>query len=219
VGVGAGLISSPHSFTKSGEKYMEQDYITEFVDVDILDERQFKLLDFVPKDAYKVIDNFLPDKEFENFSMLLDGSVPMRYNPTVSNRHKTKDDGFYFHHVMYDRTLPQSELYELLCFPLLNRLNYAVPLTARVNWFPQTMHIHEHGIHVDANIKHKVLLFYVNTNNGYTRISKDVIVESKANRALLFDGYIPHNSTTATDVHLRCNININLIPFAPNPLT
>lgn len=197
---------------------MEQEYITDFVNLDVLDARQFKLLDMPPQGSYKVIDNFLLDKEFEAYSVLLDGSVPMRYNPQVSNKHKTRHDGFYFYHSLYNLAMPESDLYETLCYPLLNKLNYVTPLSARVNWFPQASEIYEHGVHVDSNIKHKVMLFYVNDNDGYTRIAKDTVIESKANRALIFDGSIPHNSTTATDVHLRCNININFLPFEPNPL-
>lgn len=197
---------------------MEQDYITDFVNIDVLDARQFELLDTPPEGSYKVIDNFFLDKEFEAYNVLLDGSVPMRYNPQVSNKHKTRHDGFYFYHSLYKLDSPESDLYETLCYPLLNKLNYVTPLTARVNWFPQTSEVYEHGVHVDSNIKHKVMLFYVNDNDGYTRIAKDTVIESKANRALIFDGNIPHNSSTATDVHLRCNININFLPFEPNPL-
>lgn len=197
---------------------MEQDYITDFVNIDVLDDRQFHLLDKVPDGSYKVVDNFLSDEEFEEYNILLDGSVSMRYNPQVSNEHKTRDDGFYFYHSLYNLAMPESDLYETLCYPLLNKLNYVTPLSARVNWFPQSSEIYEHGIHVDTNLKHKVLLFYVNDNNGYTRVAKDITVESKANRALILDGNIPHNSTTATDVHLRCNINLNVLEFEPNPL-
>ena len=197
---------------------MEDKYITDFVPVDPLDDRAFNLFDKPPEGSYQVFDNFLPEKEFEEYSVLLDGSVDMRYNPHVSNERKTTTDGFYFYHRLYDATAPQSHLYETLCFPLLNKLNYVVPLSCRVNWFPQTSEIYEHGVHVDTNIKHKVLLFYVNDNNGYTRVAKDTIVESKANRALLFDGILPHNSSTATDVHLRCNINLTVLSFERNPL-
>ncbi len=197
---------------------MENEYITDFVQIDSLDSRQFELLDTPPEGSYRVFDNFLTEEEFEEYSVLLDGSVSMNYNPHVSNAQKTTADGFYFFHRLYDTTTPQSELYETLCYPLLNKLNYVVPLSCRVNWFPQTSEIYEHGVHVDANIKHKVLLFYVNDNNGYTRVAKDTIVESKANRALLFDGILPHNSSTATDVHLRCNINLTVLSFERNPL-
>lgn len=37
---------------------MEQDYITDFVNIDVLDARQFELLDTPPEGSYKVIDNF-----------------------------------------------------------------------------------------------------------------------------------------------------------------
>jgi hypothetical protein len=96
-------------------KTMENEYITDFVQIDPLDSRQFKLLDKAPEGSYKVLDNFLPEKEFEEYSVLLDGSVDMRYNPHVSNGQKTTTDGFYFYHRLYEATVPQSHLYETLC--------------------------------------------------------------------------------------------------------
>ena len=50
----------------------------------------------------------------------------------------------------------------------------------------------------------------LNTNNGKTILNDEVEIDSIANRLLVFDGDIPHCSTTCTDEKVRLNVNVNV---------
>jgi hypothetical protein len=66
-------------------------------------------------------------------------------------------------------------------------------------------------MHTDSPDYHKVALFSINTNNGYTLFENGDKFESKENTLLLFDGHLKHCSVAQIDSNLRINININYI--------
>ena len=57
--------------------------------------------------------------------------------------------------------------------------------------------------------KHCGLIFYLNTNNGFTILDDGTKIESVENRALFFDPSKRHCSTTCTDSIFRSIIIIN----------
>ena len=165
--------------------------------------------------TYQIIDNFLPADVFERYQDILlsdSGVIPMFYSATVGD--ETDRDLYYFIHIFYDFFRPCSDFFDSLVIPLFQKLEadhgFKAPLKAKVNWYPSTNEIIEHKKHVDWPQKHNVCVFYVNNCNGFTRLGDDIIVESVANRALIFDGGI-HNSSTCTDANMRCSINIDFV--------
>tara|TARA_Y100000385_G_C12945217_1_gene572994 strand:+ start:415 stop:963 length:549 start_codon:yes stop_codon:yes gene_type:complete len=54
------------------------------------------------------------------------------------------------------------------------------------------------------------IIYYVNTNNGYTEFEDGQIVESVANRAVIFPNTLKHRGVSQTDTHYRAVINLNL---------
>ena len=160
---------------------------------------------------YEVIDNFLPPEIFERYSFLLGSRMPMFYSEGVSS--KEDDNEFYWYHSFYNQNLPSSEFYQDFTFPLLAMVKSKAVISSRANWFPRTHEIIEHGAHVDSTFPHRNIVFYINTNNGFTRLYDDdgdsIVVNSVANRALLFDGLIRHNSTTCSDQKVRCTMAVN----------
>ena len=58
-------------------------------------------------------------------------------------------------------------------------------------------------MHIDVKRKDeekfKTAVFYCNTNNGSTMFGNGKKVESKANRAVVFDGRTPHCGVDCTD--------------------
>ena len=66
-----------------------------------------------------------------------------------------------------------------------------------------------HEKHTDYNFSHKTIVFYLNSNNGYTEFEDGTKVDSIENRIVFFDGSIPHNSSTCTDQKARAVISIN----------
>ncbi len=59
----------------------------------------------------------------------------------------------------------------------------------------------------------KTSIFYVNTNNGYTKFEDGTIVESVANRMVIFPANIKHTGTTCSDEKRRVVINFNYYTF------
>ena len=51
------------------------------------------------------------------------------------------------------------------------------------------------------------MIYYINSNNGYTKI-KDKKIKSTANKALFFPSDTIHNGTNSTDCNNRMVINI-----------
>ena len=52
-------------------------------------------------------------------------------------------------------------------------------------------------------------IFYVNTNNGYTKFEDGTKVESVANRMVIFPSNMKHIGTSCTDEKTRVVINFN----------
>jgi hypothetical protein len=176
---------------------------------------------------YEVYDNFLaPETADEIERICLEGAtMPMFYQVKVAERKDPVKLGtYYFTHVIYHSPgMISSEHFATFCDPILSRFPHRALMSAVANFVPVTLDGHmEHGSHLDQIdedgnlIDHTVLIYYVNTNNGYTRLGRkdseeSITINCVKNRLLKFDGSIYHNSATATDVNLRCVLNFNII--------
>ena len=69
----------------------------------------------------------------------------------------------------------------------------------------------EHGFHRDHPWNGKTSVFYLNDNDGYTKFQNGQVVESKANRAVIFDSQELHTGSTPTDVYARYVVNLNWV--------
>ena len=73
-----------------------------------------------------------------------------------------------------------------------------------------TDEIIEHGFHIDTEENSKTSIFYMNTNNGYTKFEDSgEIVKSVENRMITFDSSRRHSGSTCTDQYNRLVLNIN----------
>ena len=133
----------------------------------------------------------------------------------------SNDDHCYNIHMFYVDHHVQGTHYSLLD-PILNKIQLKALIRIKANSFSKTEKIIEHGYHMDYGMfnndavdRNSVLkqsltsLFYVNTNNGYTKFKDGTIVESVGNRLLTFPTLTEHSSSTCTDESTRINININ----------
>ena len=156
---------------------------------------------------YKIIDNFLPTKEFIKIkNLMLSSDFPWYYNNSVS--YENVQDSFYFTHKFFDNHCINSPQFNLL-YPIFKKLNLKSIIRVKGNFYPKTLEIEEHGKHVDYKFNHNGFILYINTNNGFTRLKDGSKIESYENRGLLFDASIEHNSSTCTDQNARININFN----------
>lgn len=159
---------------------------------------------------YEVIDNYLPQEEFEvikNTMMGLD--FPWYYNPNVAKANEDKYvNSMYFTHSFFKDAVATSSFFCLIR-PLLYKMNAKATVRVKGNMYPNVGSLLENDRHVDFDFPHKGAIFYINTNNGPTTLEDGTKIDSVANRILLFDPSKEHYSTHCTDQKVRVNININ----------
>ena len=159
---------------------------------------------------YKIIDNALPQEEFENIkNNILNSSFPWNLTTLIANEKESLPTyaSFYFTHIFWDgfNIEPASQMFT----SLLNLMNCHALMRIKANCYPSTPEKIAHHNHFDYDFPHKGAIFYLNTNNGATILEDKVEVESIENRLLLFDSSKPHCSTTCTDTKCRINVNFN----------
>ena len=158
----------------------------------------------------KIVDNFLPDFQFEKLKHdILEPNFSWKRTDGVSGEDSRQDNVFYLVHQFFTSDGFEKSKNAQIIDPLLARLNMASLIRAKVNLYPKQEALFEHGYHTDFDFFHKGFLFYLNTCNGYTKIQGEEPIETIANRALFFDSYIPHTSTGCTDKPYRMTLNIN----------
>jgi hypothetical protein len=159
------------------------------------------------KVKYKIIDNFLEKKDFLNIkNTMLSKTFTWYYSNCVS--HTDDLDNFYFIHYFYNNYNVNSDKINLISC-IIDKLKPRAIIRIKGNLYIKTKKILEHKKHVDFPFKHKSFIFYVNNNNGYTRLKDGTKIESVENRGLFFEADLEHNSTTCTDEKVRININFN----------
>jgi hypothetical protein len=156
-------------------------------------------------EQYKVIDNFLEKDTFNKLKDILVGINFPWYLNYVLEDHK-----YYQHtHIFFNENKVNSDYFDLIQ-PLIKLLNINKILKIKANFLFKTNQIIEHGLHTDFALQGaKTAVFYLNTNNGYTKFSDNTIVNSVENRIVIFDALSFHTGTTCTDADYRLVININ----------
>ena len=161
----------------------------------------------------KVIDNFLSDEDYTTIrELMLDHlHFPWFYTPGVAN--KDDNNSIYFTHTFFEKELKlESMPFFQTLIPLLNKLEIPKDLwRVKGNLHPRGHNFIENKPHIDYIEPHQAAIYYVNTNNGHTRLHDGTKIDSVANRLLLFDGSKSHNSTNCTDEQVRVNINFNYV--------
>ena len=163
---------------------------------------------------YQIVDNFLAAEEFEKIQAVMISNIfPWYFGPVIMQptEYSNIDENynFQFFHIFYKDCRPSSELFPLIS-PLIEKINPKRILKIKANLVPRTDKIIEHGFHIDVE-NACTCVFYLNSNNGYTKFNDGAIVNSLENRAVFFDSNIRHTGTTATDISNRMVININYI--------
>lgn len=164
----------------------------------------------------KVIDNFLPENEFNHIrEVIMSNEVPWYYNNVVTSKAEKNPDlinQYYSHMIFEDHNFNKSSLFDVI-IPLLDRLEIVALKRAKANLYPQTKKVYEHGFHKDYLMPHQGAIFSINTNNGFTIFEDGTKVESVANRLLKFNPAVYHKSTTCSNDFARININLNYFEY------
>ena len=176
---------------------------------------------FLPQREFKVIENIFYDPSFPwYFQPYVDFHPTGGYNPDVN----IKDRTFQFAHMFYHENEWCSSHGKPL-LSILNKFKILALLRIKTNLTTVTPTITEHRFHTDIIAGgdwsgHKLneittAIFYINTNDGYTKFKDGTKVESVANTLVKFPSNTMHLGTTCTNRKSRIVINFNFLEFTP----
>ncbi len=163
---------------------------------------------------FDIKENFLEKEDFKRLKFAIcESKFPWYYANNVADETDNDLGSYYYQHNMgtenafYDFMLP---VYAKLNIELANN---TIQRT-RVNHYPRTEKILEHGLHRDQDYHLKTMLLFVNTCDGYTYLKEpDRRVYSVENTAIFFDSWFLHRSTTTTNANRRITLQVNHAPF------
>ena len=162
----------------------------------------------------KIIDNFLPKTDFEVIQQFLLGdNFSWNLLPSIANN-KQGLDQYQFVHTFFDISKPSLQNYSNFLTPLFSKLQAKYILRVKANLRPRTTQGVLSDYHTDLDLNQQTAIFYLNTNNGYTKFQDNTLqdVPSVANRLLTFYGGLKHCGASCTDSNYRILLNINYIP-------
>ena len=160
---------------------------------------------------YQVIDNFLEKKDHELlYNKLTSLDFHWFINNIITGAGKENHNSYYWTHLFYHAHKTNSNHYESMIENIfLEKLDVKSLIRAKANLYPGSSKLTEHGNHQDFPYEHVGAIYYINNNDGYTKLEDDTKIESVANRLLKFDASKPHTSTDCTNDKYRININFN----------
>ena len=158
----------------------------------------------------KIIKDFLEPEQFKDIK-------EMFYLPTFPwylNKILHENEERQFTHSFFLKQKRNSDFFPFLR-PFLKKLNMFILVKAKANLLFQTDTIIEHGFHKDFNsTKNKKIntgIFYINTNNGYTKFKNNKKIESKENTFIEFNSNKMHTGSSCTNEKKKIVLNFNYI--------
>ena len=159
----------------------------------------------------KVIDNFLPSYQFKEILSIIQGpGFRWYYNDGILFIPQPKV--YQFKHTFYKDEWETgkgnpSDYYWLWDYTQ-RLLGVETLFRIKANLRPGTTFPSGGGFHTDY-VNMTTAIFYINTNNGGTKFKNGRKVKSVANRMLIFDSNLMHQSVSCTDKKRRIVINFN----------
>ena len=151
----------------------------------------------------KVIDNFLDQDSFNHFKNIITG----QYFPWYFNNQKVLDDN-HLDNYQFVNTFKDGNTAMPLLDVFKEKLNVSNFLRAKLNCTTRTNKIFEFKSHRDLDVNCLISIFYINSNNGYTKFENGEKIESIENRLITFDNNLKHNGTTSTNSQTRIVLNL-----------
>lgn len=154
-----------------------------------------------------VTEGLMPIEQFTEIQTTLSGHLfPWFFNGYVAYEKDNSD--FYFTHTMYENHTENSNWFNLTR-PLLEIIKPKALIRIRALQYIGRDKLVEHAKHADFDYSHHTCVFYLNTNDGFTRLHDGTCVQSVENRAVFFDGSLQHNSTNCTSARRRLVLTVN----------
>ena len=162
----------------------------------------------------KIIDNFLDEDSFEVLQQYFLSDTISWYLGNSITYDKQGIDQYQFVHTFFDVGKPYLNNWSNFLTPLFNKLQPKYILRVKANCRPRTTNAVLSNYHTDMDLHQQTAIFYLNTNNGYTKFQDNSLedVPSVANRLLTFYGGLKHCGASCTDQNTRIVLNINYIP-------
>ena len=173
-------------------------------------------------EKFEIIKNFLDEVDFlELKKFITTPRCPWRFVSSITFKGDKSSINGYFIHSFTDcdpktfkerfHVSPHYPLLDKLMNKISKKVNFKNILRVRSSLYPRRDFQEPNPFHTDYKFPHKVCLFYVNTNDGYTLFEKGEKIPSIENQLLIFDGLEKHCSVAQTDTSARFIININVI--------
>ena len=168
----------------------------------------------------EVIDNFLENDKFKYIEhSITNDTFPWYYSEKINVDPELAQEPKYDYQLfntLYAAPTHKSDQFKIIN-ALINKINPRILLRVKANFSPANDRIIEHGMHQDVQVGDDLLdicttaVYYVNTNDGYTKFENGDTVHSKANRFVSFPSKTFHTGTTCTDQKCRIVLNLNYI--------
>ena len=167
----------------------------------------------------QIFNNFLDQEVFlEIKKFIMSPRCQWRYVNYIAHKdgRDNDNDGYFVHSFKdchpqtFEDRYPESPHFPLIA-KILDKIKYQNILRIRSSLYPRRDVQKPDPFHVDYNFPHRVCIFYVNTNNGYTMFENGEKIPSVENQLATFDGSEKHCSVVQTDTPARYIVNINIL--------
>ena len=182
----------------------------------------------------QIIDNVLDTSYLEHLQHLVYKDMPWfcLFDSAFNDIQEKNTDGFSFNHILFNEQNKKNSDFFPIFVPavltVLNKFNYKKFKLLRARLGLTTKSGSQgtiHNPHIDFEIPHKVIVFYINPSNGPTTIYQEEYtnntptifnilkqVDPVANRAIMFNGTHYHSSSKPTTNNFRFVLNIDFQP-------
>ena len=167
----------------------------------------------------QIFNNFLDQEVFlEIKKFIMSPRCEWRYVNYIAHKdgRDNDNDGYFVHSFKdchpqtFEDRYPESPHFPLIA-KILDKIQYRNILRIRSSLYPRRDVQKSDPFHIDYNFPHRVCIFYVNTNNGYTMFENGEKIPSVENQLATFDGSEKHCSVVQTDTPARYIVNINIL--------
>ncbi len=167
----------------------------------------------------QIFNNFLDQEVFlEIKKFIMSPRCQWRYVNYIAHKdgRDNDNDGYFVHSFKdchpqtFEDRFPESPHFPLIA-KILDKIQYQNILRIRSSLYPRRDVQKPDPFHIDYNFPHRVCIFYVNTNNGYTMFENGEKIPSVENQLATFDGSEKHCSVVQTDTPARYIVNINIL--------
>jgi len=177
-------------------------------------------------DEIKIIDQYIHPKEHEELQRMMRArefpwTLSQKTGDMDLNGHGTDPLNTQLNHWFADWRFAHFSPFFKYVLPIVNQQRIVAISRIKANLQLCTETPIESEFHWDQALMKGIteypqrhltnVIYYVNTNNGYTEFEDGQIVESVANRAVVFPNSIQHRGVSQTDAHYRAVINLNLV--------